>query len=655
MVSLITLLFLIITFGCYGCNQPVANFSANVMGPLHVMNYNDPDRFEDPLDWQSFAKELAVAKQIGVDAVSVDVWWGDVEAQGDNKFDWSYYRKVFQKIKDAGLRIIPIIAFHQCGGNVGDTYTSLLPVWLWDTIKGRRSVNDLKYQSELGNFSEEYVSLWADRYVLPQYEELMAAFARLCDENGFSGDLDEINISCGPAGELRYPSYNSHDWLYDAATASGFWEKKDRSGNIILRGDRTNWPHRGAVQWYGSLALEDFQAKMKAKYGTIQRLKTAWGPEGQNLTGFTAIRFPDQGTDHGYPDGRIFKADRFFLSGAYYQSQYGRDLIEWYNRSLIEHGKRLLNLAGKVFSGRKFWKIPLGIKIPGVHWQMGTLGVSQPTAPRAAEIAAGLIRPGKNFATGFDLDAEAAVNGHGYAELIRLCQTAGRPVNLHFTCLEMGNNATGGMGETPNQYSLAKSLVGWVAAEAYRQGVTIKGENALAEGLQWTNEDFPGDWVDAWDHLDQALKRYPYSGITILRLTDVTTVKNSQNGKTVGRERYRQLIAKFKQRPKNEAEVTVYYQAPLMQPPQPYRLLIRDNSKVTEYPLEYEGVRNQHHWWKIAMKAGNYFRFSISAEPSLIKVYTRYPNNGAQEEPENTIYNRAGDPAVYYRSFFKGL
>jgi hypothetical protein len=78
--------------------------------------------------------------------------------------------------------------------------------------------------------------------------------------------------------------------------------------------------------------------------------------------------------------------------------------------------------------------------------------------------------------------------------------------------------------------------------------VVIKGENALSGSLAWTNEDFPGDWTDAWDHINEALERYPYSGITILRISDVTTVQNPENGKTVGMERYRELIGKFKRR-----------------------------------------------------------------------------------------------------------
>jgi beta-amylase len=537
----------LVVFSGWGLANPAEEFFCNVMAPLHVMNYNDPGKFEIPQDWNAFEQELTIAKSIGVDGVSVDVWWGDVERSGDNQFNWSYYQEIFQRIQNAGLRLVPILAFHQCGGNVGDAYHSVLPQWIWSAIKGSYRENDLKYRSELGNYSEEYVSLWADDLVLPQYQEFLTAFVKFCDESHFTGAIAEVNISCGPAGELRYPSYNGHDWIYDQSTASGFWEKKAEDGKILLRGDRTNWPHRGAVQWYGILPLQNFRDAMRSKYGgNLAKLQKAWGASGERLSDFDAIEFPNSGTDHGYPDRKVFQADNLFLSGDYYRTQYGRDLIEWYHRSLLEHGTRMLHLAKRIFKDGNFSRIPIGIKIPGIHWQMGTLGKEQPVAPRAAEIAAGIINPGKNFAVGFDLNAAAAANGHGYAELIGICKSPDWKINLHFTCLEMGDGESGGMGETLKQYSLAQTLVGWVALEAARQGVVIKGENALSDGLSWTNEDFPGDWTDAWDYINEALERYPYAGITILRISDVTTVQNPQNGKTVGKERYCELIERFK-------------------------------------------------------------------------------------------------------------
>lgn len=126
-------------------------FTANVMAPLKVT------------DWPAFDHDLHAVAAYGVDAVSVDVWWGDVERAGDNRFDWSYYDRVFREITAAGLDIAPIFSFHQCGGNVGDDYTSLLPSWLWKKYAGRTvdglrvGKHGLQHRSEQGHFSRETV------------------------------------------------------------------------------------------------------------------------------------------------------------------------------------------------------------------------------------------------------------------------------------------------------------------------------------------------------------------------------------------------------------------------------------------------------------------------------------------------------------------
>ncbi|MBA4347103.1 MAG: beta-amylase, partial [Microbacterium sp.] len=62
-------------------NNP--DFSANVMAPLEVS------------DWTQFGNQLTTVEAYGVDAVTVDVWWGKVEAAGDNQFNWSYYDQIF--------------------------------------------------------------------------------------------------------------------------------------------------------------------------------------------------------------------------------------------------------------------------------------------------------------------------------------------------------------------------------------------------------------------------------------------------------------------------------------------------------------------------------------------------------------------------------
>lgn len=408
----------------------------NVMAPLHVT------------DWSQFESNLDLAKTMGVDAVSVDVWWGDVEKNGDNDFDWSYYDTAFEKIEDSGLKIVAIMSFHQCGGNVGDDYTAKLPNWVWSKYEGESfesltlSQEDLMYKSEKGNTSKEYISLWTDELVQNEYVDFMNAFES--HYANMSDSFIELNISCGPAGELRYPSYNSHD---------GF-----------------TYPERGNLQCYSELAKKDFREFVIDKYGDLNGVNQAWG---LSLASVDAINPPDDGAF-------------FFSSQSHYLSDYGKDFIDWYNSALVEHGDRMLGYGESAFDD-SMDGIALGIKIPGVHWQMTG------NTPRIAEISAGLIN--------HEFDADN--NGHGYYPITSMIQSHSNSI-LHFTCLEMSNN--------PSQSSLAQDLVFWVAKAAEDKGVVIKGENALSGG---------NDGSAYWDNIDNAMTWASYKGLTVLRMNDV--------------------------------------------------------------------------------------------------------------------------------------
>lgn len=452
-------------------NNP--DFSANVMAPLEVT------------DWTQFGNQLATVEAYGVDAVTVDVWWGKVEAAGDNQFNWSYYDQVFQAITSRGLDIVPIFSFHQCGGNVGDTCNIPLPSWLWSKYQGATlngvslDINGLKHKSEQGTFSSETVQGWADPLVMNEYQAFTQAFVARYGTT-YATRMQEINVSLGPAGELRYPSYNSHD-----------------SG--------TGYPTRGALQAYSPLAVQSFQQWALAKYGTLAGINAAWG---SSVTTISQVQPPSN-------------AGFFFSAGDYRTTTYGKDLIDWYNKSLVDHGERMLDTVLAAL-GTSFPGAEIGYKIPGVHWSM-----TGPT-PRAAEVAAGLIQT--------SVDMNAANTGRGYANIVGLANRvadSGRGVILHFTCLEFNDE------NVAPQYSQAKTLVGWVGAEAGRQNVKIKGENALAGGITSNG---------GWDNVNQAFDSYPYIGMTVLRVGEVAS--------GTGATRYAQFIQKY--RPAGSSWNTLY-------------------------------------------------------------------------------------------------
>ncbi|MGF7032166.1 hypothetical protein J2T17_003088 [Paenibacillus mucilaginosus] len=297
-----------------------SDYKAYVMAPLTKIT-----------DWNAFRNQLITLKNNNVYAVTTDVWWGDVEGAGDNVFDWSYYKTYADTVRAAGLKWVPILSTHQCGGNVGDDCDIKLPNWLWS--KGTQ--DQLTIRSETGFYNKETLSPWWSG-TAAQYDELYASFAS--NFSGYKDIIAKIYLSGGPAGELRFPSYNTADgWSY---------------------------PSRGKLQAYTDSAKADFRTAMQTKYGTVGALNTAWGT---SLTSFSDVNPPSDG-------------DNFFTNG--YKSNYGKDFLTWYQGVLEKHVKAIGAKAHSRFDS--VFGVPVGAKISGVHWQM-----NNPTMPHSAEYGAG--------------------------------------------------------------------------------------------------------------------------------------------------------------------------------------------------------------------------------------------------------------------------
>ncbi|AFC28674.1 Thermophilic beta-amylase [Paenibacillus mucilaginosus 3016] len=297
-----------------------SDYKAYVMAPLTKIT-----------DWNAFRNQLITLKNNNVYAVTTDVWWGDVEGAGDNVFDWSYYKTYADTVRAAGLKWVPILSTHQCGGNVGDDCDIKLPNWLWS--KGAQ--DQLTIRSETGFYNKETLSPWWSG-TAAQYDELYASFAS--NFSGYKDIIAKIYLSGGPAGELRFPSYNTADgWSY---------------------------PSRGKLQAYTDSAKADFRTAMQTKYGTVGALNTAWGT---SLASFSDVSPPSDG-------------DNFFTNG--YKSNYGKDFLTWYQGVLEKHVKAIGAKAHSRFDS--VFGVPVGAKISGVHWQM-----NNPTMPHSAEYGAG--------------------------------------------------------------------------------------------------------------------------------------------------------------------------------------------------------------------------------------------------------------------------
>lgn len=297
------------------------DFQASVMAPLTKIT-----------DWNAFKNQLKTLKNNGVYALTTDVWWGDVEAAGDNQFDWSYYKTYANAVTESGLKWVPILSTHTCGGNPGDDCNIPIPAWLWN--KG--TADDMKYKSETGYVNNEAISpFWSG--ISTQYNELYASFAQ--NFASYKPLISKIYLSAGPSGELRYPSYyQSAGWSY---------------------------PSRGRFQVYTDSAKNAFRAAMITKYGSLNGVNQAWGLQ---LTNTSQINPPADG-------------DSFYSTGGY-NSTYGKDFLAW-NQSVLENHLGVIATAAHNQFDSTFG-VRIGAKISGIHWQM-----NNPSAPHSAEHAAG--------------------------------------------------------------------------------------------------------------------------------------------------------------------------------------------------------------------------------------------------------------------------
>ncbi|RCU45520.1 hypothetical protein DU002_15840 [Corallincola holothuriorum] len=432
--------------------QQLGRKSFRVMGPLHLKVGNQLMMLQEE-NWIEFEREIRQLRKIGVSAISTDLWWGLIEGRQPGLFDWTYYDRMVEVLAANEMHWVPILSFHQAGGNVNDDFMQTIPLWLWGKLIENHdeleSVRDLQYVSETGDTSMEYVSLWADEYVVPYYRQFMQAFR---DHYQDRADLiDEINVSLGPAGELRYPSYNAHDW--------------------------GEYPNRGTLQCFSRLAEQRWKSHLKQKFKTVKALNYAFN--GQHKS-FDSVAIPDP-----HP---------LFEQKNYLYSSWAREFLTWYQGELIQHGRGILECANDVFSEGAMANVPLGVKVPGIHWE-----ISDPAMPRVAEITAGLVAP------------HPELGPHNRGEYVKLLgqlvpSHLREKVILHFTCLEMINKDYEG-------YSRAEDLVNWVADAAAELGISLMGENALAGELYGKQ---------GWQQIARALDRQPgFGGITLLRMQNL--------------------------------------------------------------------------------------------------------------------------------------
>ena len=150
---------------------------------------------------------LRTLRKAGVEGVMVDVWWGIVEGAGPQKYDFSAYRRLFDKVAEHGMKVQAVMSFHAAGGNVGDTCKIPLPPWVLHVGEGNP---DIFYTDSSRRRNKEYISLGCDllplfwgRTPVQMYSAFIEAFADVFGDL-FGAALHDMQIWAAQKQNMRF-------------------------------------------------------------------------------------------------------------------------------------------------------------------------------------------------------------------------------------------------------------------------------------------------------------------------------------------------------------------------------------------------------------------------------------------------------------------
>jgi len=286
------------------CSQAAATH-VYVMLPLDLVKNDGNLKDEGRL-----AYELDKLKEANVAGIATDVWWGVTE-RTPKTYDFGAWKKLISMLKQRNLKAQFMASFHQCGGNVGDTCDIPIPSFV-------TSAGDVWYKDKNGHEDKEYISLFADnvtigdRTPIQMYKDWLDAFASTFQED-LGQTIVDVQVGTGPAGELRYPSYQLSHWTFCGV---------------------------GAFQAFDKNARASFAAAAQSAG------KGKWNSP------------PTDAGDYNSKPGDA----RFFTDG--YKSDYGKFFLDWYFGSLKAHGAAVMDAARAALGS----EISITAKISGIHW-----------------------------------------------------------------------------------------------------------------------------------------------------------------------------------------------------------------------------------------------------------------------------------------------
>ncbi|KAM0072295.1 putative beta-amylase [Helianthus debilis subsp. tardiflorus] len=318
-----------IQVGSMPSKLPTCRTSVYVSLPLKLIGIEGTNDGPSNLD-----KTLRLLKGTGVQGVMVNVCWGVVECN-PKKYVWEAYKSLFEKVKSHELKLQVVMCFHKL---VEDDGEYSLPSWVLEVGKENQ---DIFFTDKQGNRNNECLS-WGidnekvllDRSALEVYYDFMKSFKDEFKVFFEQKNISAIEIGLGPSGELRYPSCNSeHGWVY---------------------------PGVGAFQCYDRYMLKSLK-KESAKQGyeycnIISEIEGSYDSD------------PDQ--------------VGFFSDEKKFDSFKTRFFLNWYSKTLVEHGDQVIFNAKKAFGRKRI----LNVKLSGVYWWY-----NHDTKSHAAELTTGFF------------------------------------------------------------------------------------------------------------------------------------------------------------------------------------------------------------------------------------------------------------------------
>ncbi|KAJ8555324.1 hypothetical protein K7X08_012820 [Anisodus acutangulus] len=55
-----------------------------------------------------------------IDGVTIECWWGIMEAHAPHRYNWSGYKRLFKIVLDINLKVRVVMSFHECESSVSD-------------------------------------------------------------------------------------------------------------------------------------------------------------------------------------------------------------------------------------------------------------------------------------------------------------------------------------------------------------------------------------------------------------------------------------------------------------------------------------------------------------------------------------------------------